>query len=98
MDVFLFFFSFFQPPGTEEEDVLVVLQDYPSSGVSEPTYRLGEKLRLIAQCVCFFSFIHRIKKKKKLFGFDVSQSCFFFRVRVCRRHTLQLSPLLAAFL
>lgn len=37
------------PPEDTEEDVLVVLQDYPSIGVSEPTYRLGEKLRLIAQ-------------------------------------------------
>ena len=29
--------------------MVVVLQDYPSSEISEPIYRIGEKLRLIAQ-------------------------------------------------
>lgn len=52
LDAFIFFF---QPPGTEDV-MLVVLQDYPSNGVSEPTYRLGEKLRLIAQYDFFFFF------------------------------------------
>ncbi|KAL3043950.1 hypothetical protein OYC64_003738 [Pagothenia borchgrevinki] len=32
-----------------EDDMVVVLQDYPSPDISEPIYRMGEKLRLIAQ-------------------------------------------------
>ncbi|KAF3833798.1 hypothetical protein F7725_025002 [Dissostichus mawsoni] len=32
-----------------EEDMVVVLQDYPSPDISEPIYRMGEKLRLTAQ-------------------------------------------------
>uniref|UniRef100_A0A3Q3XNP4 SH2 domain-containing protein n=1 Tax=Mola mola TaxID=94237 RepID=A0A3Q3XNP4_MOLML len=32
-----------------EEDMVVVLQDYPSSEISEPIHRMGEKLKLIAQ-------------------------------------------------
>ncbi|XP_033492230.1 src like adaptor 1a [Epinephelus lanceolatus] len=32
-----------------EDDMVVVLQDYPSPEISEPIYRMGEKLRLIAQ-------------------------------------------------
>ncbi|TKS88490.1 Src-like-adapter Src-like-adapter protein 1 [Collichthys lucidus] len=32
-----------------EDDMVVVLQDYPSAEISEPIYRMGEKLRLIAQ-------------------------------------------------
>lgn len=47
---FVLFFS--QPLGSEEV-VLIVLQDYPFNGVSEPTYRLGEKLRLLSQYVFF---------------------------------------------
>ncbi|XP_023267883.1 src-like-adapter [Seriola lalandi dorsalis] len=31
------------------EDMVVVLQDYPSPEISEPIYRMGEKLRVIAQ-------------------------------------------------
>lgn len=31
------------------EGDLVVLQDYPSAEVSEPIYRIGEKLKLVAQ-------------------------------------------------
>lgn len=56
--------SFFKPPGTEEV-TLVVLQDYPSNGVSEPTYRVGEKLRLLAQYDLFFFifFIRRLEKQ-----------------------------------
>nr|XP_046274182.1 src like adaptor 1a isoform X2 [Scatophagus argus] len=34
--------------GTEDE-ILVVLEDYPSAEISEPIYRMGEKLRVIAQ-------------------------------------------------
>lgn len=33
----------------QDEDIVVVLQDYPSAEVSEPIYRMGEKLRLIAE-------------------------------------------------
>lgn len=32
-----------------EDDIVVVLQDYPSREISEPIYRMGEKLRVIAQ-------------------------------------------------
>ncbi|KAM9738204.1 src like adaptor 1a [Menidia menidia] len=32
-----------------DDDVLVVLQDYPSAETSEPSYRMGEKLRLLAR-------------------------------------------------
>ncbi|XP_029298393.1 src like adaptor 1a [Cottoperca gobio] len=32
-----------------EDDMVVVLQDYPAPEISEPIYRMGEKLRLIAQ-------------------------------------------------
>ncbi|KAM9384154.1 src like adaptor 1a [Pholidichthys leucotaenia] len=32
-----------------EDDVVVVLQDYPAPNISEPIYRMGEKLRVIAQ-------------------------------------------------
>ncbi|XP_034401329.1 src like adaptor 1a isoform X2 [Cyclopterus lumpus] len=32
-----------------EDDMVVVLQDYPLPEISEPIYRMGEKLRLIAQ-------------------------------------------------
>ncbi|XP_054461815.1 src like adaptor 1a [Anoplopoma fimbria] len=32
-----------------EDDIVVVLKDYPSPEISEPIYRMGEKLRLIAQ-------------------------------------------------
>ncbi|XP_077937840.1 src like adaptor 1a isoform X2 [Gasterosteus aculeatus] len=32
-----------------EDDIVVVLRDYPSPDVSEPIYRMGEKLRLIAK-------------------------------------------------
>ncbi|XP_030002412.1 src like adaptor 1a isoform X2 [Sphaeramia orbicularis] len=31
------------------EDMVVVLQDYPSAEISEPIYRMGEKLRVITQ-------------------------------------------------
>lgn len=34
--------------GTEDE-VVVVLQDYPAPEISEPIYRLGEKLKVVAQ-------------------------------------------------
>lgn len=69
------FFFFFQPPDTEE-DVLVVLQDYPSTGVSGPTYRLGEKLRLIAQYVFFFYIFIYTSDKKNHVRFDVCQKFF----------------------
>ncbi|KAG7245004.1 hypothetical protein INR49_023570 [Caranx melampygus] len=36
-------------PKTAEEDMVVVLQDYPSREVSEPIYKMGEKLRVIAE-------------------------------------------------
>ncbi|KAK5855178.1 hypothetical protein PBY51_005309 [Eleginops maclovinus] len=32
-----------------EDDMVLVLKDYPSPDISEPIYRMGEKLRLIAQ-------------------------------------------------
>ncbi|KAI3358518.1 hypothetical protein L3Q82_014943, partial [Scortum barcoo] len=32
-----------------EDDMVVVLQDYPSPDISEPIYRMGEKLEVIAQ-------------------------------------------------
>uniref|UniRef100_A0A4W6CSM6 Src like adaptor 1a n=1 Tax=Lates calcarifer TaxID=8187 RepID=A0A4W6CSM6_LATCA len=32
-----------------EDDMVVVLQDYPSPEISEPIYTMGEKLRIIAQ-------------------------------------------------
>ncbi|KAF3707525.1 Src-like-adapter Src-like-adapter protein 1 [Channa argus] len=34
---------------SSEEDIVVVLQDYPSPEISEPIYKMGEKLRVIAQ-------------------------------------------------
>ncbi|XP_070840854.1 src like adaptor 1a [Chaetodon trifascialis] len=36
-------------PKGSEDDVVVVLQDYPSAEISKPIYRIGEKLRVIAQ-------------------------------------------------
>uniref|UniRef100_A0A3Q0SD99 Src-like-adapter n=1 Tax=Amphilophus citrinellus TaxID=61819 RepID=A0A3Q0SD99_AMPCI len=33
----------------KEEDMVVVLQDYPSPEISEPIYRMGEKLKVVAQ-------------------------------------------------
>eukprot|EP00064_Thunnus_orientalis_P014063 superscaffoldBa00002393_g14104 len=36
-------------PKGSEEDMVVVLQDYPAPEISEPIYRMGEKLRVIAQ-------------------------------------------------
>ncbi|XP_070777907.1 src like adaptor 1a [Enoplosus armatus] len=32
-----------------EDDMVVVLQDYPSCEISQPIYRMGEKLRVVAQ-------------------------------------------------
>ncbi|KAM3596039.1 uncharacterized protein V6R79_007320 [Siganus canaliculatus] len=32
-----------------EDDIVVVLQDYPSPEISEPIYRMGDKLRVLAQ-------------------------------------------------
>lgn len=32
-----------------EDDIVVVLQDYPAPEISEPIYRMGDKLRVIAQ-------------------------------------------------
>ncbi|KAM9339987.1 src like adaptor 1a isoform 1-T2 [Symphorus nematophorus] len=32
-----------------EDNIVVVLQDYPSPEISEPIYRMGEKLRVVAQ-------------------------------------------------
>lgn len=32
-----------------EDEIVVVLQDYPSAEISEPIYRMGEKLKVIAQ-------------------------------------------------
>lgn len=34
---------------TAPEGDIVVLQDYPSAEISEPIYRIGEKLKLVAQ-------------------------------------------------
>lgn len=34
--------------GTEDE-LVVVVQDYPSPEISEPIYRMGEKLKVVAQ-------------------------------------------------
>lgn len=39
-----------------EDDVVVVLQDYPSAEISKPIYRIGEKLRVVAQYELFFFF------------------------------------------
>ncbi|XP_074543095.1 src like adaptor 1a [Halichoeres trimaculatus] len=36
------------PKGLDEE-MMVVLQDYPSPEISEPIYRMGEKLKVVAQ-------------------------------------------------
>lgn len=36
--------------------MVVVLQDYPSAEISEPIYRMGEKLRLVAQYEHVFAF------------------------------------------
>lgn len=33
--------------GLDEDILAVVLQDYPSPQISEPTYRIGEKLRVL---------------------------------------------------
>lgn len=47
---FLMVSPYFWYQGTgSAEDTLVVLQDYPSAEISEPIYRMGEKLRLVAQ-------------------------------------------------
>ncbi|CAJ1083983.1 src like adaptor 1a [Xyrichtys novacula] len=32
-----------------EDDILVTLQDYPSPDISEPIFRMGEKLKMVAQ-------------------------------------------------
>lgn len=32
-----------------DEDIVVVLEDYPSAEISEPIYRKGEMLQVIAQ-------------------------------------------------
>ena len=37
------------PTAGSDSDVVVVLQDYPSSEIGRPIYRIGEKLQLIAQ-------------------------------------------------
>ncbi|XP_019946086.1 src like adaptor 1a [Paralichthys olivaceus] len=37
------------PQKSSEDNMVVVLQDYPSPDVSEPIYRMGEKLRVLAQ-------------------------------------------------
>ncbi|XP_062266498.1 src like adaptor 1a [Platichthys flesus] len=34
---------------SSEDNTVVVLQDYPSSDISEPIYRMGEKLQVLAQ-------------------------------------------------
>jgi len=31
-----------------DDDMVVVLQDYPSAEISEPIYRMGQKLRVTA--------------------------------------------------
>ncbi|KAM9838940.1 src like adaptor 1a isoform 2-T2 [Aulostomus maculatus] len=36
-------------PNGSEDDVVIVLQDYPSAEISEPIFRMGEKLCVIAQ-------------------------------------------------
>lgn len=36
-------------PKGSEDDMVVVLQDYPSAEISKPIYRMGEKLRVVAQ-------------------------------------------------
>ncbi|RVE66974.1 hypothetical protein OJAV_G00112810 [Oryzias javanicus] len=33
----------------KDDDIVVVLEDYPSAEISEPIYKMGEKLRVIAQ-------------------------------------------------
>lgn len=40
---------FLAPPPPAPEGDLVVLQDYPSAAISEPIYRTGQKLKLVAQ-------------------------------------------------
>lgn len=37
--------------------MVVVLQDYPSPEISEPIYRMGEKLRVVAQYDYVFAFL-----------------------------------------
>ncbi|XP_037548805.1 src like adaptor 1a [Nematolebias whitei] len=36
-------------PKSSDEDIVVVLEDYPSAEISEPIYRMGEKLQVTAQ-------------------------------------------------
>lgn len=38
-----------------EDDMVVVLTDYPSPEISEPIYRMGEKLRVTAQYASVFT-------------------------------------------
>lgn len=48
--------------------MVVVLEDYPSAEISEPIYRMGEKLQVTAQygcLVCCASFLH-LKDSKGL--------------------------------
>ncbi|XP_041664177.1 src like adaptor 1a [Cheilinus undulatus] len=37
-----------------EDDMVVVLQDYPSPEISEPIYKMGEKLKVVAQEACWW--------------------------------------------
>ncbi|XP_066571866.1 src-like-adapter [Amia ocellicauda] len=40
-----------------ENDTLVVLQDYPSPDISEPIFRIGEKLRVLSEEGCWWKVI-----------------------------------------
>ncbi|XP_023667805.1 src like adaptor 1a [Paramormyrops kingsleyae] len=40
-------------PEQKESEVLIVINDYPSSNISEPIFRTGEKLRLLSEEGCW---------------------------------------------
>ncbi|XP_020562746.1 src-like-adapter isoform X1 [Oryzias latipes] len=44
-----------------EDEIVVVLEDYPSAEISEPIYKMGEKLRVIAQPKLHTWRMHRIE-------------------------------------
>lgn len=55
-----------------EDVMVVVLQDYPSPQISEPIYRMGEKLRVLAQ---YDLFLHSWLKDKTVFHIGTHTFC-----------------------
>lgn len=51
-----------------EDDTVVVLQDYPAPEISEPIYRMGEKLKVLAQ------YDHALSSTLKMFQFSDSDT------------------------